>query len=123
MRKVVAVILLALATAACEGPVGPAGPAGTAGPPGPAGPGTRVAQSATVRSDGSAGVTLPAAAGTPTNLPAMACYLNQPGTAAYLLIGTDLEGPTCGIVASGGTLQAVMVGAPPGWTAWFVIVY
>ena len=123
MRKFVALFMIALATAACEGPTGPAGPSGTAGPPGPAGPGTRVVLSATVVSDRSARATLPAGAGTTASLPAMSCYLNQPGASAYLLIGTDLAGPTCGIVASGSALQAVMIEAPPGWTAWFVIVY
>ncbi len=105
------------AGAACEGPEGPMGPAG------PAGPGTRVAVTATVNSSGVAVAALPASVGTSlSDPPGLTCYVNQPGTNSQLLIGTDLDGPACGLTVSGATLNAVMIDAPPGWNARFVAV-
>jgi len=123
----------ALLTAACKGDAGPMGPSGAQGPPGPtgpggptgpAGPGTRVVLTSVVNSSGAAAANLPAAAASGTNLPAMSCYLNQPGTTSYLLIGLDLDGPVCGLVRTpSGTYQATMIDAVPGWNAYFVVVY
>ncbi|HVH12677.1 MAG TPA: hypothetical protein VM759_06485 [Longimicrobium sp.] len=105
--------------AACEGEAGPMGPAG---PVGPGGPGTRVVLTTVVSSNGTASVALPAAAGTLANPPGLTCYTGT-GT-ALLVVGTDLDGPLCGLVqsASGG-LTANLDGAVPGWTARFVVVY
>jgi ABC-type nitrate/sulfonate/bicarbonate transport system substrate-binding protein len=93
------------------------------GPAGPAGPGTRVAVTATVNSSGVAVAALPASVGTSlSDPPGLTCYVNQPGTNSQLLIGTDLDGPACGLTVSGATLNAVMIDAPPGWNARFVAV-
>ncbi|MBW3570491.1 MAG: hypothetical protein KY467_05250 [Gemmatimonadetes bacterium] len=78
---------------------------------------------AVVASDGSAAAQLPAAAGSLANPPSLSCYLNEPGQPVFFLIGTDLEGPLCGLVQQGGATFAVMAGAPPGWNARFVAVY
>ncbi|HEX2080671.1 MAG TPA: hypothetical protein VHG08_23405 [Longimicrobium sp.] len=58
-----------------------------------------------------------------TNPPSLTCYLNQPGSTAYLVVGTDLQGPACGLVQQGATLFAVLIQAPVGWNARFVAVY
>lgn len=117
----------ALLTAACKGDAGPMGPSGAQGPPGPtgaAGPGTRVVLTSVVNASGGAVASVPAAAASGTNLPAMSCYLNQPGTGTYLLVGLDIDGPACGLVRSAsGTFQASMIEGVPGWNAYFVIVY
>jgi hypothetical protein len=77
-----------------------------------------------VASNGGASVAVPAAAASGTNLPTMSCYLNQPGATTYLLIGTDLDGPTCGLVRGNtGAYSAVMINGVPGWNAYFVLVY
>jgi hypothetical protein len=119
MRRL-ALLLLPLSFAACEGPAGPTGPAGPQGEPGP---GTRTVLTATVSASGSASVTLPAAAGTLADPPGLTCYVTQPGSTVALLVGLDLDGPTCGLLSSGTTLVASIIDAPPGWIARFTVVY
>lgn len=116
-------ILFSTLCAGCEGAAGATGPTGPTGPAGTPGPGTRVVLSATVASNGTATVTLPAAAGTMQNPPALTCYIGPQGATSYLVVGTDLSGPTCGLVASGGSLAARVIGAVPGWAALFAVVY
>lgn len=116
-------LMFAAALAACEGAAGPMGPMGPAGPAGPAGPGSRVVVSAVVNGLGEAVAVLPASVGTTmADPPGLTCYVSQPGSSVQLLIGTDLNGPTCGLVQASGALEAVMIEAPPGWTARFVAV-
>lgn len=122
-------LLLVVALAGCEGPMGPTGPAGPQGLPGPAGPvgaGTRAVYTATVGASGGATVQLPAAAGTSAaSPPALACYLGQVGGTVWLSVaGTpSTASPSCGLVFQSGTFNAVMISAPPGWVAVFVVVY
>jgi hypothetical protein len=104
-RHSILVGLLTLGLVACEGPTGPAGSPGATGPQGPPGPGTRVVLNAVVASDGSASAALPAAAGSLADPPSLTCYLNQPGTTVFLLVGTDLDGPVCALVQQGATTR------------------
>ena len=118
--KAFGTMVFALAWGACEGPAGPMGPAG---PAGPAGPGTRVVVTAVVNGLGEAVAQLPASMGTSlSDPPGLTCYLNQPGSTVQLLIGTDLDGPLCGMAQQGAGLIAIIVDAPPGWNARFVAV-
>lgn len=123
MNKLFASAIILLLTVACEGPAGPMGPAGQEGPEGDPGPGTLVVRSAIVASDGSAAVALPAAAGSLSNPPALTCYLSETSAGPFLIIGTDLAGPVCGLVQNTGNLVAIIVEAPPGWLARFAAVY
>lgn len=110
-----------------QGPTGPQGPPGAAGLPGPAGAGTKVVFTATVQSNGDAAAVLPAAVGTDVSKPpAMACYIGQPGGTVWLAISDGANTSTsryCGLVFLSGVFNAVMVNAPAGWIAAFVIVY
>lgn len=139
--------MLLLALLACEGPMGPEGPSGPQGPQGPQGiqgipglpgpmgppgpqgvpgPGTRVNLTATVLSDGSAAANIPAAAGTdPRRPPTMACYMtDNPNSGIWLAVaGSDSGGTFCGLGLGTSSWIALMIDAPPGWTAAFVVVY
>lgn len=120
MRRFSAVLLGAFLLAGCEGPMGPAGPPGPEGEPGP---GTRVVRSTTVNSEGTAAVNLPAAAGTLQDPPALTCYLAETSSGPFLVVGTDLQGPICGLGQGQSNLVALIIDAPPGWVARFVAVY
>ncbi|HEX6373143.1 MAG TPA: hypothetical protein VF006_29740 [Longimicrobium sp.] len=41
----------------------------------------------------------------------------------FLVVGTDLAGPVCGLVQQGATTFAVIEQAPVGWSARFVLVH
>jgi len=126
-RYVVPGLLLLLFAGGCEGPMGPPGPQGEAGPQGDTGPQGRAGRphhfAATVNSAGIAQVVLPAEAGTLAAPPGLICYLQEPGSSVWLLVALDLEGLACGLVLSGGSLLAVIVDAPPGWSALFAAIY
>jgi hypothetical protein len=118
---------VALSLAACAGKDGPAGLTGPTGPVGPSGPGTRLVLTAPIGSNGGAVVTLPAAAGTLANPPALGCYYTQPGSTVLVAVASTASTtyPFCGLVQGTGTtiLNAVMSGSASGYTAVFVVVY
>lgn len=117
-------MVLFLALSACQGDAGPMGPTGPAGPAGPPGPGTRIILSALVAASGTATSALPSEAGSLLSPPGLSCYISSPGSTVLLLISTDTYSEiSCGLVSSGGTLFAQMVGAPAGWTARFAVVF
>jgi hypothetical protein len=113
--------ILAILFTGCEGPMGPQGPQGETGPQGPAGRPHHF--TTTVNANGVAQVTLPPEAGTLATPPGLTCYLQQPGTSAWLVIALDLDGLACGIIQQGGSLIAIIVDAPPGWAAMFTVIY
>ena len=121
MKQLATLLVLALGLAGCEGPAGPVGPAGPAGQPGP---GTRITLNAVVSASGVASADLPAEAGSLQDPPALTCYLGEPGSTVFLVVGLDTYSEiSCGLGQDAMGLYAGMVGAPPGWTARFVVVY
>ena len=139
MRRLV-VLVVTIALAACAGAEGPAGPGGPAGPQGPAGlqglpgpagtngSGTFYRVSVPVGADSGAVVALPAAAGTSESgpPPLMSCYISDGFTPVVWLAVTDgfsTTSASCGLVFGGGVWNAVMIRAPVGWIAAFIVVY
>ena len=129
-----ALLLGLLLTAACKGPIGPTGPAGPQGGIGPTGlqgvigppgPGTRITFSGQLDGLGEVVVTLPAAAGTISDPPALTCYLSDLAAGTYLLISSDtFSGVACGFGTGGtGTLAVAIIGAPAFWFYAIVVVY
>jgi len=136
MRRSSLAFVLALAVAACEGPVGPEGPQGPPGPqgvqglPGPAGlsgPGTRANYVVRISSTGDAVQALPTAAGSdPARPPGLACYTSDAPNGVWLNFsdGNTTASRNCGLVlGTSGTWNAVLIGGIPGWYAAFVVVY
>jgi hypothetical protein len=67
---------------------------------------------------------LPAEAGTIGNPPLLACYLASNPQGPFFPLAPGLtSGATCMLIQAGGGLYAAIVGAQPGWTGTFVIVY
>jgi len=116
-----ALILALLPLFGCEGPegpTGPEGPPGAQGPQGPHGPPGEDAdfeilvRTATVGSGGTAQVSFQ---GLALSDAVLSCWLSEDGTGAWLKIGTDLAGPTCGAVEEAGNLYVLVIDAPTGW--------
>jgi len=120
MKKTLILIMGITLMVACKGPIGPVGPIGPEGLQGPIGPAgedfSYFHGSATIKADGTAAIALPVGAGTATQAPLINCYIGYSGS--WLLLGTDTEGATAGIVWSTNHYIAVVQGAPPGWTFW-----
>lgn len=112
MRRACSAVL-ALACAfllACEGPMGPEGPEGPQGPPGPAG--EFYMESAQVGSDGTATVVF---GGLSVEGTVVTCYLSDTQSGPWVVVGTDLEGVTCGVENEAGGLRVSVIFAPTGW--------
>lgn len=132
MNRLLGVALL-VGLAACagpEGPMGPAGPAGPTGPTGPTGPAGATAHifTAVIASDGTANVTLPAAAGADrTKPPSMSCYMtDNPSGGVWIAVNDGYSDTSsyCAIVfTTSNVWRAAMLQSLPGWTAAFVVVY
>jgi hypothetical protein len=127
LTTILAFALIALAVG-CRGDIGPMGPQGPQGSPGatgaqgPAGaPYNYFVGSAVVGSNRMADIHLPAGAGTQTRPPSISCYIGD-GT-GFLLLGTDLSGPTCGMVWLGSNWRVRIIDSPPGWIALVVAVW
>lgn len=111
-------------TAGNTRPQGPQGLPGPAGPPGQ----TRLNLTATVGANGTATVTLPAAAGSdPARPPAVACYISSnPATGVWVAVNDGYwipDTPWYGMGLAGGIWRVTVHDAPVGWTAAFVVVY
>lgn len=114
------------------GATGPAGaqglpgPAGAQGLPGPAGAGTRIVVTGLIGAGGTVAVALPAAVGTNyLTPPSMACYVATFPSTVWLAVASSASStyPYCGLGFGNGVWSALMLGATPGSTAAFVIVY
>lgn len=108
----------------CKGADGATGPAGPLGPVGPAGPigaagQTRIALTGNLDAVGAASRTLPAAAGSGTNLPLFACYqlLNNIWTSEVL------GGHRCALSNTAAPLNVAMVNGQAFAPYTFVVVY
>lgn len=129
--------MLLLASVACSGkdglagPTGPQGAPGATGPAGAAGAGTRIVLTTTVAATGGASTELPAAAGTPSNPPALTCYVSAPGSNVLIVVASapNSANPYCELApvfrqpGQGLGLSANILGATPGYAAIFVVVY
>lgn len=101
-----------------DGAVGPQGPAGAPGPIGAQGQ-TRLTLTGNLDATGTVSRTLPAAAGSGTNLPLFACYQLLNNTWATEAIG----GQRCVIGNTAAPLNVAMVNGQPLAAYTFVIVY
>lgn len=124
VRALAIALVVVTACKGADGAVGPEGPQGPAGPPGAQGTGTRITFTGVVNTQGTATALLPAAAGTVTNLPALACYISDVDQ-TWLVVAIDTNVDiACGIgAATGGQLGVTLTGAPAGWRYAFVVVY
>lgn len=108
---IAATLLGVMLVTSCEGPTGPEGPQGPAGPQGP--PSELVVQlrTATIDGDGLARVVFPKFQVETT---IVNCWLSNTGE-AWLLVGTDINGPVCGAGNLADALEVVLLGGVPGW--------
>ena len=121
MRKT---ILIVLALAACSGDIGPMGPAGPQGVQGIPGPGTRTVLAGQLNSSGDGFVTLPSAAGSLGDPPAVTCYIAETANSTvWLLIATSNLAGACGLVWDGATWAVGIVQSEPFWFFRIVVVY
>ena len=111
-----ALVLLGACAKDATGPAGPQGPTGATGPQGPAGPAgasgaTRLTFYGTADGSGTGFADLPAAAGTMTNPPIFACYLE------YMLSGVPFWEEAGTSETTGAAPNALCVlGLKPGAT-------
>ena len=122
------VVALAVLCAACEGkmgPIGPTGPTGLTGLTGPPGSANFYRITASIGSNGSAVVLLPAALGADARQPpVMTCYTGDGGN-AWLAVADSWSSTSayCGAGFSGGRWSAILHDGRPGWLAAFVVAY
>jgi hypothetical protein len=121
--KTIAVVLCIM-LAACSGAEGATGPEGAPGPQGPAGPSgapgqTRLVLTGNLDAAGNATRTLPAAAGSNTNLPLFACYqlINN------IWATEKLGGHSCALSNTAAPLNLAMVNGQALAAYMFVVVY
>ena len=123
MRKLVCVTCV-LALVACSGDIGPVGPEGPQGVQGVPGPGTRTVLAGQLDSAGNGAVTLPSAAGTLNDPPAVTCYIaDSANSTAWLLIATSNLAGACGLGWTGATWGVAIVQSEPFWLFRIVVVY
>ena len=127
----------AVFSSSCKGPVGPPGPTGATGAQGlqgvqglqgPQGEGRKVVLATTVGIDGGAVVSLPSGAGTNANKPPSVSSYIGTGDGVWITVADgdyDTRSPYTGVVCVTQTSEwhAVMVNAPSGWVAVFVVLY
>lgn len=115
-------LLLSTSMIACSGSEGPTGPQGPAGPPG-----KPQLLSGTIPSGGGLVVFLPPEAGNQASAPpALTCYISQSPHDVWLVVAdgaADANSIRCGLTFSNGRFSAVIINAPVGWTAMFVVSY
>lgn len=110
------------------GPAGPQGPQGVPGTPGTSGSPslTRLNYVVPLSTTGSASQALPAAAGTATNPPLIACYTAEATLPTIWLAvndGWSTNSTYCGLVFNNGVWNVVMSRGLSGWLAAFIVVY
>ena len=117
MKRLIPFLLLLLI--ACEGPVGPEGPPGPQGERGETGPSAQsVSYTGRLDDEGTGGVSIE-----DTHIQDIAanCWMSQRGE-VWLLLGTDLDGPTCGAIQDGNDLVIAIVDGVPDWHYLIVVI-
>ena len=111
-------LLAVLLIVGCEGPTGPTGPQGIQGLQGQPGVVNFFDGVTQLDSQGDGSILLPAAAGTVDQPPIINRYMALTQSSdTWLIVGTDLSGPSCGITDSGGRVVVRMIAGGVLW--WF----